>query len=153
MQASSLIWSLGMCSNFAAFLIKRLKDKDIKQETEGMEEEQQKQSKLKMLMAWLPLLCRAGTSADAPTLSSSEREEIERALEGIIDVLEEEENQERALSLWLHHFTHCPSSDWPNLYGSYIRWCTNSRKLLLTQWSWVGLCRRISRNCVIRSLH
>ncbi|KAJ8433924.1 hypothetical protein Cgig2_001853 [Carnegiea gigantea] len=126
-SASGLGWAALMAE------ARRLKDKGIKQETEGREEEQQKQTKLKMLMAWLPLLCRAGTGADAPTLSSSEREEIERALEGIIDVLEEEENQERALSLWLHHFTHCPSSDWPNLYGSYIRWCTNSRKLLLTQ--------------------
>jgi len=114
-------------------LIKQAKDIGTKKESEGRATEQQKQTELKMLMTWLPLLCRANNGADAPTLSRSDRKEIERALEGIVDTLEEEENQEMVLSLWLHHFTHCPSSDWPNLCGSYIRWCTTSRNLLLNR--------------------
>lgn len=88
------------------------------------------QVKLKMLQSWLPLLCRASNGTDAPVLSISERAELERVLEGIIEGLEQEE-QERVLSLWLHHFTHCPSSDWPNLHACFARWCSASRKQLL----------------------
>lgn len=110
-----------------AFLIKKAKDMGTKKETEERVREHQMQTKLKMLMTWLPLLCQASNGADAPTLSSSERDEIERAMEEIIDKLEEEENQEKVLSSWLHHFTQCHSSDWPNLHGSYIRWCDLSQ--------------------------
>lgn len=99
--------------------------------TKGGETEQQKQTKMKMLMTWLPLLCRANNGTDAPTLSTSERREIERTLEDMIDTIEEAENQEKVLSLWVHHYAQSSSSDWPNLYGSYISWCNVSRKLLL----------------------
>lgn len=115
-----------------AFLIKQAKDMGKGQETEGGNKEKQKQTIMKMLTTWLPLLCRASNGTDAPTLTTCERGEVERALEEIIDMIEEEENQEIILSLWLHHFAQCSSSDWPNLYGSYIRWCKVCRKLLLT---------------------
>lgn len=88
------------------------------------------QVKLKMLLSWLPLLCSASNGTDTPALSISERGELERVLEGIIERLEQEE-QEQVLSLWLHHFTHCSSSDWPNLHACFARWCTKSRKQLL----------------------
>ncbi|XP_021776468.1 uncharacterized protein LOC110740294 [Chenopodium quinoa] len=115
-----------------AFLIKHAKDMGKEQQTEGGKTEQQMQTKMKMLTTWLPLLCQASNGTDAPTLSTSERGEIESALEEIIDMIEEEDNREKVLSLWFHHFTQCSSSDWPNLYGSYLRWCDISRKLLLT---------------------
>lgn len=99
-------------------------------ETEESKVKQCMQVKLKMLQSWLPLLCRASNGTDAPVLSISERAELERVLEGIIEGLEQEE-QERVLSLWLHHFTHCPSSDWPNLHACFARWCSASRKQLL----------------------
>ncbi|KAK8561379.1 hypothetical protein V6N12_048451 [Hibiscus sabdariffa] len=70
----------------------------------------------------------ASNGSDMPVLSINERAELEKVLEDAIDKLEGEE-QERVLSLWLHHFTYCASSDWPNLYASYARWCTTSRKL------------------------
>ncbi|KMT01514.1 hypothetical protein BVRB_9g215170 [Beta vulgaris subsp. vulgaris] len=114
-----------------AFLIKQAKDISKEQQTEGGISERLKQTNMKMLTTWLPLLCRASNGTDAPTLSTIERSELERALEKMIDMIEEKENQEKVLSLWLHHFAHCSSSDWPNLYGSYIRWCNVSRKLLL----------------------
>lgn len=93
--------------------------------------EQQKQRKMQMLMSWLPLLCRASNGTDVPVLSIRERAELERVLEDTIEMLEKEEDQEKVLSLWLHHFTYCSSSDWPNLHASYSRWCNASRKLLL----------------------
>ena len=102
-------------------------------ETEGSKMEEHMQVKLKMLQSWLPLLCRASNGTDAPVLSISERRELERVLEETIEGLEQDEEQEQVLSLWLHHFTHCPSSDWPNLHACYVRWCNASRKQLLLQ--------------------
>lgn len=102
-------------------------------ETEGSKMEEHMQVKLKMLQSWLPLLCRASNGTDAPVLSISERRELERVLEETIEGLEQDEEQEQVLSLWLHHFTHCPSSDWPNLHTCYVRWCNASRKQLLLQ--------------------
>ncbi|XP_047333689.1 uncharacterized protein LOC124937466 [Impatiens glandulifera] len=86
--------------------------------------------KMKILMAWLPLLCQASNGTDSPVLSLSERTDIEIGLEEMIEELEEQQ-QENVLSLWLHHFTYNPSSDWPNLNKSYSSWCKASRKLLL----------------------
>lgn len=102
-------------------------------ETEESKMEQNKLTKLKMLQSWLPLLCRASNGTDAPVLSISERSELEKVLEETIQELEGEEEQEKVLSLWLHHFTHCSSSDWPNLHACYARWCSASRKQLLLQ--------------------
>ncbi|KAJ1402234.1 hypothetical protein SESBI_28129 [Sesbania bispinosa] len=114
----------------AAFLFKEAKDM-VLDETEGSKTEPHMQLKLKMLLSWLPLLCRASNGTDAPVLSISERTELERVLEETIEGIEQEEDQEQILSLWLHHFTHCPSSDWPNLHACYARWCSASRKQLL----------------------
>ncbi|GAV65351.1 hypothetical protein CFOL_v3_08866 [Cephalotus follicularis] len=108
----------------SAYLFRQTKDMGT--------EEEHCQTKLKMLMSWLPLLCRASNGTDVPVLSNRERAELEGVLEETIDMLGQEE-QEQVLSLWLRHFTYCPSSDWPNLHASYARWCTASRKLLLLQ--------------------
>ncbi|KAG6406778.1 hypothetical protein SASPL_134389 [Salvia splendens] len=96
----------------------------------GEDEQKIRATKMKMLMSWLPLLCSANNGTDAPVLSMVERAEVERILEEVIWTLAEEE-QEMVLSLWLHHFTYCSSSDWPNLRSCYTRWCNASRATLL----------------------
>ncbi|KAM7478974.1 hypothetical protein LguiA_027187 [Lonicera macranthoides] len=120
----------GSLVKVSAFLFKQAKEMGV-EEGEENTREQQRQTKMKMLILWLPLLCRASHGTDAPVLSINEKKELERVLEDIIESLEEEEDQEQVLSLWLHHFTHCLSSDWPNLHSCYARWCTASRRLLL----------------------
>ncbi|CAL5377714.1 unnamed protein product [Camellia sinensis] len=119
----------GSLVKVSAFLFKQAKVLGAEVDEES-KKEQQRQTKMKMLMSWLPLLCRASNGTDSPVLSINERAELERVLEEIIDMLEEEEDQEKVLSLWLHHFTYCPSSDWPNLRACYTRWCNASRKAL-----------------------
>ncbi|GMI74669.1 hypothetical protein like AT5G64230 [Hibiscus trionum] len=121
----------GSLVKVSAFLFKQAREKEQAAEETGEGDEQSHgQTKMKMLTSWLPLLCRASNGTDMPVLSLSERAELEKVLEETVDTLEHEE-QEQVLSLWLHHFAYCPSSDWPNLYASYSRWCTDSRKLLL----------------------
>ncbi|XP_021809376.1 uncharacterized protein LOC110752917 [Prunus avium] len=115
----------------SALLFKHAKDMGMDAADDDERKEQQKQRKMQMLMSWLPLLCRASNGTDVPVLSIRERAELERVLEDTIEMLEKEEDQEKVLSLWLHHFTYCSSSDWPNLHASYARWCNASRKLLL----------------------
>lgn len=118
----------GSLVKISAFLMKQ--DRGITETVEEQKEDGKKQLKaetnLKMLMSWLPLLCRASNGTDAPVLSGSERNELEGLLIETIDKLEVEE-QEKVLSLWIHHFSYCPSSDWPNLLSSYNCWCENSR--------------------------
>ncbi|KAF2320351.1 hypothetical protein GH714_027235 [Hevea brasiliensis] len=75
----------------------------------------------------------ACNGTDVPVLSTSERAELEKILEELIETLDQEEELEQVLSLWLQHFTYSPSSDWPNLQPAYDRWCTNARKLLILQ--------------------
>lgn len=116
----------------SAFLFKQAKNMGGDEMEEG-KKEQQRKIKMKMLMTWLPLLCRASIGTDVPVLSVSEKAELEKVLEEMIGMLEHEEDQEQVLSLWLHHFTHCSSSDWPNLHASYARWCSASRRLLVLQ--------------------
>ncbi|KAL5563250.1 hypothetical protein UlMin_032997 [Ulmus minor] len=116
----------------SAFLFKQAKDMGVNEEDES-KKEQTKQMKMQMLQSWLPLLCRASNGTDVPVLSIGEKVELERVLEETIEMLEEEEDQEKVLSLWLHHFTYCSSSDWPNLHASYAKWCVAARKLLLHQ--------------------
>ncbi|KAJ1396505.1 hypothetical protein SESBI_32429 [Sesbania bispinosa] len=80
----------------SAFLFKEGKDMGV----DEIEESKMKlwmQVKLKMLQSWLPLLCRASNGTDAPALSISEKAELERVLEGIIEGLEQEE-QEQCIS-------------------------------------------------------
>ncbi|KAG6793216.1 hypothetical protein POTOM_002412 [Populus tomentosa] len=120
----------GSLVKVSAFLFKQAKELGL-EETEEGQREQERQTMMKMMMSWLPLLCRASNGSDAPVLSVRERAELERTLEEMIERLEHEEEQEEVLSLWLHHFTYSPSSDWPNLHASYARWCTASRKLLI----------------------
>ncbi|XP_048337197.2 uncharacterized protein LOC107421569 [Ziziphus jujuba] len=140
--ASNLAWLAvsgeprlqGSLVKLSAFMFKQAKDMKLDNEADEEEEKQEvKQIKMQMLLSWLPLLCRASNGTDAPVLSIGERAELERVLEETIEKLEEEEQQEKVLTLWLHHFTYCPSSDWPNLHASYARWCDASRKLLLHQ--------------------
>ncbi|KAF8044163.1 hypothetical protein BT93_A2211 [Corymbia citriodora subsp. variegata] len=139
-SASNLAWLAisaeprlqGSLVKVSAFLFKQAKDMGL-DEIDESKKEQQRQTRMKMLMSWLPLLCRASNGTDVPILSLSERAELERVLEGTIEMLGQEEEQEQVLSQWLHHFMYCPSSDWPNLHASYTRWCAASRKLLLLQ--------------------
>lgn len=138
-SASNLAWLAlsaqprlqGSLVKVSAFLFKQAKDIGREDEADDSNKKVQKETNIKMLMSWLPLLCRASNGTDAPILTGIERAELERVLEETIDMLEEEDEQEKVLSLWLHHFTYCPSSDWPNLHACYSRWCTASRKLLL----------------------
>ncbi|KAJ8775095.1 hypothetical protein K2173_020099 [Erythroxylum novogranatense] len=120
----------GLLVKASAFLLKEARNLGLEEMEEG-KRELQRQTKLKMLMSWLPLLCRASNGTDVPVLNTSERTELERVLEELIEMVEREEDQEQVLSLWLSHFSYSPSSDWPNLYKSYARWCTASRKLLI----------------------
>ncbi|GMJ12919.1 hypothetical protein like AT5G64230 [Hibiscus trionum] len=121
----------GSLVRVSAFLFKQAREMELASEETGEgNEASRKQTKMKMLMSWLPLLCQATNGTDAPVLGISERAELEKVLEETVETLEHKE-QEQVLSLWLHHFAHCPSSDWPNLHASYSRWCTDSRKLLL----------------------
>ncbi|KAG7539149.1 hypothetical protein ISN44_As13g028200 [Arabidopsis suecica] len=117
----------------SALLFKEAKDIKEGREEEG-EEAKLREIKKKMLISWIPLLCRASNGADKPVLRSAERADLEKVLEKMISELNEEE-QERVLSLWLHHYTHCSSSDWPDLNDSYVRWCHSSRQLLLLRHS------------------
>ncbi|KAI3966983.1 hypothetical protein MKX01_040624 [Papaver californicum] len=91
--------------------------------------DEQREKNMKLLMSWLPFLCRASNGTDAPVLSTSDRLEVERAIEDLIGTFRKDQ-QEKVLSLWLHHFTSCPLSDWPNLQSCYKRWLDASRKLL-----------------------
>ncbi|XAR53050.1 hypothetical protein NMG60_11021441 [Bertholletia excelsa] len=119
----------GSLVKVSAFLFKQARELG-RQKGEESRTEQQRQTDMKMLTSWLPFLCRASNGTDVPVLSMSERSEVEKVLEESIDELGQEEDQEKVLSLWLHHFTYCPSSDWPNLRACYGRWCTTSRRLL-----------------------
>lgn len=118
-------------------MIVQAKDIDKEQQEEGenagasLDQQFIRQTKLKILVSWLPLLCRANGGTDAPILSMAERAELEKTLEEIISNLEVDE-QELVLSLWLHHFTYCPASDWPNLRSSYTQWYGASRARLLS---------------------
>lgn len=114
----------------SVFLFKQAKEIQSDKEDDEGKRERHKQTKINLLLSWLPLLCRASNGTDTPVLSFSEKAELERVLEEIIDALSDEE-QEKVLSLWLHHYIHCPTSDWPNLQDCYSRWCTTSRRLLI----------------------
>ncbi|KAJ6860260.1 hypothetical protein NC651_036579 [Populus alba x Populus x berolinensis] len=120
----------GSLVKVSAFLFKQARELGLDEAGEG-QREPQRQTKMKMLMSWLPLLCRASNGTDAPVLTIKERAELETVLEEMIDMLDHEEEQEQVLSLWLHYFAYTSSSDWPNLRASYSRWCTASRQLLI----------------------
>ncbi|CAL9769304.1 unnamed protein product [Musa acuminata subsp. burmannicoides] len=82
-----------------------------------------------MLKSWLPLICQACNGVDTPILSSRVRAEMVSMLEEMIEKLSWDQ-QEEVLSLWLHHFTECPDSDWPNLESCYMRWYSESLRFL-----------------------
>ncbi|XP_010520922.1 PREDICTED: uncharacterized protein LOC104799930 [Tarenaya hassleriana] len=119
----------GSMVQISAFLFKQVKEMG---KGEGGEKDKWRLTKKKMLTSWLPLLCRASNGAEKPFLRTVEQTKLERVLEETISELKIED-QEQVLSLWLHHFTHCSSSDWPNLHASYARWCSSSRKIFLFQ--------------------
>ncbi|KAI3712359.1 hypothetical protein L1987_70913 [Smallanthus sonchifolius] len=120
----------GSLVKLSVFLFKQAANMGGEDNEEGTMKELRK-IKMKMLMSWLPFLCRSSIGVDAPILSLNEKTELENVLGELIGSLKHEEEQEKVLSLWLHHFTHCLSSDWPNLHLYYDRWCTTSRKLLI----------------------
>lgn len=121
----------------AVFLFKHANTKQFGRKGEGEEEDGQDAEeslvtryRMAMLSSWLPLLCHASNGTDAPVLSSGERAEMVKVLEEMIEKLSCEQ-QEEVLALWLHHFTSCSHSDWPNLQACYTRWYSKSRDLLL----------------------
>lgn len=116
----------------AALLFHKVKNVGI-DEVEESKKEKGKETKVKMLLSWLPLLCRGSNGVDVPVLSICEKAELEKELEEMIEMVEQQEVKEQILSLWLHHFTYCPTSDWPNLHSSYARWYSASRRLVLLQ--------------------
>lgn len=122
----------GSLVKLSAYLFKQVASMGDEDAEEGNTEEVRK-LKMKMLMSWLPFLCRASIGTDAPILTFNAKIELENVLGELIGSLKHEEEQEKVLSLWLHHFTHCSSSDWPNLHVYYARWCTASRKLLILE--------------------
>ncbi|CAA0807334.1 Unknown protein [Striga hermonthica] len=149
-SASNLAWLAlsaearlqGSLVKVSAFLIKQAKETSKESQNQENEEDGTKMSKppkpdithetkIKLLMTWLPLLCRATGGTDAPVLSMGERAELEMTLEEIILSLGEHEEQECVLSVWVHHFTRCPASDWPNLRQCYSRWYGSSRARLV----------------------
>lgn len=88
---------------------------------------------LSLLKSWLPLLCRVSNGVVAGIVGSiTERAEMVRLLEEMIETLSCEE-QEEVLTLWIHHFTVCADSDWPNLQSCYSRWYTHSRETPLLE--------------------
>lgn len=132
----------GSLVKVSAFLIKQAKElgsaeKELRQQEEPhndtrAEQQKTRQIKMKMLISWLPLLCAANNGTDAPVVNTSERAELEKIMEDIIWTLDEDhEEQERVLSVWLHHFSYCSASDWPNLRLCYTRWFGASRTRLL----------------------
>ncbi|KAF8406021.1 hypothetical protein HHK36_008101 [Tetracentron sinense] len=120
----------GSLVKITAFLFKQAKEMG-EDECEKEKKEELMQRRMEMLMLWLPLLCRGSNGTDAPVLNRSERMEVEKSLEVNIEMLQQEEQQEKVLALWLHNFSTTPSSEWPNLHACYARWCDASRKLLL----------------------
>ncbi|XP_077249911.1 1,8-cineole synthase [Tasmannia lanceolata] len=111
----------------SVFLFKHAKETDDTEENES-----QDGKKMKMLMSWLPLLCRASNGTDTPVVSMIEKAEMETVLEemiGEMNILK----QEKVLALWLYHFTSCPNSDWPNLQACYAHWYAKSRKIELVK--------------------
>ncbi|KAJ6791742.1 putative outer envelope protein 64, mitochondrial [Iris pallida] len=116
----------------SAFLFKQANEKQFgrKEDDDCSRECAAVRFQLAMLTSWLPLLCRATNGTDAPILSSAERAEMVKVLEEMIEKLSWDQ-QEVVLALWLHHFTSCPDSDWPNLESCYTRWYSESRNLLL----------------------
>lgn len=107
-------------------MFKRANSKELERD-EGIDAAS---SRLAMLKTWLPLLCHACCGVDNSILSFREKADTVRILEEMIEKLTWEE-QEDVLSLWLHHFTICADSDWPNLESCYMRWYSESRKLPL----------------------
>ncbi|CAH9084682.1 unnamed protein product [Cuscuta epithymum] len=119
----------GALIRVSAFLLEQARETWKKAVEETMRHELRR-TNLNVLVSWLPLLCRGSNGTDTPVLSIDKRAEVEKTLEELINTLEEQE-QEKVLSLWLHHFTRCSSSDWPNLHHSYTHWFTASRTSLL----------------------
>lgn len=126
-------WTKTFCSRQefspAVFLFKHANSKQMEAWKGEGEDRSAAHFQMSMLTSWLPLLCRASNGTDTPILSSGERAEMVRVLEEMIEKLGWEQ-QEDVMALWLHHFMSCPDSDWPNLESCYIRWYSESRKLL-----------------------
>ncbi|CAL9176806.1 unnamed protein product [Musa hybrid cultivar] len=113
-----------------AFMFKHANSKNF-DEVKVREEEESHLAffQMAMLKSWLPLICQACNGVDTPILSSRVRAEMVSMLEEMIEKLSWDQ-QEEVLSLWLHHFTECPDSDWPNLESCYMRWYSESLRFL-----------------------
>ncbi|KAI4370754.1 hypothetical protein MLD38_019067 [Melastoma candidum] len=89
--------------------------------------------KFGMLVLWLPLCCHAGNGFSYPTLSGFEKMETERAIDEVLLTLPASD-QEIILTNWIQDFTVSPS-DWPNLQGSYDRWCQLTRDIAAVEFT------------------
>ncbi|URE43207.1 hypothetical protein MUK42_13783 [Musa troglodytarum] len=115
---------------YFSFMFKHANSKNF-DEVKVREEEESHLAifQMAMLRSWLPLLCQACNGVDTPILSCRVRAEMVSMLEEMIEKLSWDQ-QEEVLSLWLHHFTECPDSDWPNLESCYMRWYSESLRVL-----------------------
>ncbi|KAH7669231.1 hypothetical protein IHE45_11G064400 [Dioscorea alata] len=100
----------------------------VREMAKGEWERMGRQVRFGIVAIWLPLLCYARNGVTAPVLVGLERWELERAIEELIGTLPLDD-QEIILGNWLEDFS-ASDSNWPNLQGSFERWCCQSRKLL-----------------------
>ncbi|XP_039134324.1 uncharacterized protein LOC120271712 [Dioscorea cayenensis subsp. rotundata] len=100
----------------------------VREMAKGEWERMGRQVRFGIVAIWLPLLCYARNGVTAPVLVGLERWELERAIEELIGTLPLDD-QEIILGNWLEDFA-ASDSNWPNLQGSFERWCCQSRKLL-----------------------
>eukprot|EP00850_Spirogloea_muscicola_P005409 SM000024S07871 [mRNA] locus=s24:1032077:1033859:- [translate_table: standard] len=84
----------------------------------------------RLLLLWMPLLCKARHGGDGPILNNSEKQETEEALDRAISFLPMLE-QELLYTCWLQEY--CMStSDWPNLSKGFYNWCNKARAYAVT---------------------
>ncbi|EFJ26053.1 hypothetical protein SELMODRAFT_441994 [Selaginella moellendorffii] len=93
----------------------------------SLDVELQPEVTLRLLLLWLPLLCRTSHAIDETTLSSSDKIDTEQILSKVIQRLPDS-YQELVLAMWLTEYVGS-SSDWPNIQGCYHGWCQSTRKL------------------------
>lgn len=84
------------------------------------------EAQFRLLLIWMPLLCRATHSGDGPIFTAREKQETEDAIQRIVSSLHPE-RQEMIFSEWLQEYS-WSSSDWPNLSNAYTGWCDHVRR-------------------------
>ncbi|XWS68465.1 hypothetical protein CRYUN_Cryun04dG0092600 [Craigia yunnanensis] len=87
-----------------------------------------RQVKFRLLVLWIPLFCHASNGLAYPVLTSSQKADIERAMDEVISSFPATD-QEVILTNWLQDYA-VSVSDWPNLRLTYDRWCQYTRELV-----------------------